>query len=89
MASGYMTPMLMTIGISEANHFYNTGDVDVKILVGGAIATALLAGFSNIPSFSQVTTGIAWVALVGSLLIPTKGQPSPAENLLKITGALT
>jgi hypothetical protein len=79
--------MLILIGISEGNHFYNTGAVDVKILVAGGIATGLLALVADIPGAGPVAAGIAWLAVVGSLIAPIQ-SPSPAQNLLKITGAL-
>jgi hypothetical protein len=85
--AGYVTPVLLITGISEANHFYNTGAVDVKILVAGGLAAGLLALASNIPGFGPVAAGIAWVGVVGSLIAPIQ-SPSPAQNLLKITGAL-
>jgi hypothetical protein len=85
--SDAVTPMLILIGISEGNHFYNTGAVDVKILVAGGIATGLLALVADIPGAGPVAAGIAWLAVVGSLIAPIQ-SPSPAQNLLKITGAL-
>jgi hypothetical protein len=85
--SGVVTPMLLITGISEANHFYNTGAIDVKILVAGGIATGLLALFAGIPGIAPVAAGIAWVGVVGSLIAPIQ-SPSPAQNLLKITGGL-
>jgi hypothetical protein len=86
-SSAYVTPMLLITGISEANHFYNTGAVDIKILVAGGLATGLLALVSNIPGVGPVAAGIAWVGVVASLIAPVQ-NPSPAQNLLKITGAL-
>lgn len=87
MNGAYVTPMLLITGISEANHFYNTGAVDVKILVAGGLATGLLALASNIPGFGPVAAGIAWVGVAGALIAPIQ-NPSPAQNLIKITGAL-
>jgi hypothetical protein len=84
---GYVTPMLLITGISEANHFYNTGTIDIRILVAGGIATGLLGLFSNIPGFGPVAAGIAWVGVAGALIAPIQ-NPSPAQNLLKITGSL-
>jgi hypothetical protein len=59
----------------------------VKILVAGAIGTGLLALASNIPGVGPVAAGIAWVGVAGSLIAPIQ-NPSPAQNLLKITGGL-
>lgn len=83
--SGYLTPMLLVTGVSFANHWYNTKTPDIKILLEGGIATALLALFSNIPGASGLATGIAWVAFAGMLIAPIQ-NPSPAQNLLKIVG---
>jgi hypothetical protein len=81
--------MLLIIGISEGNHFYNTGAVDVKILVAGGIATGLLALASNIPGVAPVAAAIAWVGVVASLVVtPGAQSPSPASNLSKIIGGL-
>jgi len=85
--AGYVTPMLLITGISEANHFYNTGNLDVRILVAGGIATGLLALVSNVPGVAPVAAGIAWIGVVASLIAPVQ-DPSPAQNLLKITGGL-
>jgi hypothetical protein len=80
-----VTPMLILTGISFGNRWYNTGQVDLKILVEGGIATALLAAAANIPGFAPVAAGIAWVALVAVSITPAQ-SPSPAQNLLKLTG---
>jgi hypothetical protein len=85
--SGVVTPMLLITGISEANHFWNTGAVDVKILVAGGIATGLLALFAEIPGMGPVAAGIAWVGVAASLIAPVQ-HPTPAQNLLKISGGL-
>lgn len=86
---GYLTPMLLIMGVSAANELYNTRNpLDcVKPLVAGGLATGLLALMNNVPGFSGVTQGIAWVAFIGLLVAPIQ-NPSPAENLLKITGGL-
>lgn len=82
-----VAPMLVLTGVSYANNWYNTGNVtDVKPLLFGGIATALLAGFGAIPGMEKTATAIGWLALTGFLLGPVQ-NPSPAENLLKITGS--
>ena len=86
MSDGYLTPMLLTTGVSFVNHWYNTNSIDLKILLEGGIATGLLALFNNIPGFSGVSTGIAWIAFVAMMIGPIQ-NPSPAANLLKITGS--
>lgn len=83
--SGYLTPMLLTVGVSEGNNFYNTGALDIKILVLGGVATGILALVSNIPGMAPVTAGLAWVAFTASVVAPIQ-SPSPAQNLLKIAG---
>lgn len=86
MSGGYLTPMLLVTGVSFANKWYNTQTPDLKILLDGGIATALLALANNIPGVGGLTTGIAWVAFVAMMVAPIQ-KPTPADNLLKITGA--
>jgi hypothetical protein len=86
MNGNYLTPMLLTTGVSFANHWYNTNSVDIKILVAGGIATGILGIFSNIPGFSDVAAGIAWTAFAAMMIAPIQ-KPSPVQNLLKITGS--
>lgn len=82
-----VAPMLVLTGVSYANNWYNTGNaLDVKPLLFGGIATALLAGFAAIPGADKTATAIAWLALTGFFLGPVQ-KPSPADNLLKITGS--
>lgn len=85
MSSGPVTPMLILTGISFGNRWYNTGSPDLKILVEGGIATALLALAANIPGAAPVAAGIAWIALVAVAIVPAQ-NPTPVANLLKITG---
>lgn len=85
MGSGPVTPMLILTGISFGNRWYNTGQPDLKILVEGGIATALLALAANIPGFGPVASGLAWVALVAVTIVPNQ-NPTPVQNLLKLTG---
>lgn len=83
--SGYLAPMAITVGVSFGNQLYNTGSWDWKVLVDGAIATALL-GLVNMAS-PQVATGIAWLAFTGLMLVNPSGGNSPVQNLVKITGS--
>ncbi len=85
MSGGYLTPMLLVTGVSFTNHWYNTGKPDLKILLEGGIATAILALFNNVPGLDGVTAGIAWTAFIGMMIGPVQ-NPSPAQNLLKIAG---
>lgn len=87
MASGVIVPVLAATGVAFVNHWYNTGSVDLKIPVAGAIAGAVGAGFSQIPGFAPVMTAIGWLAFVGVLIAPVQ-NPSPVANLQKITGGL-
>jgi hypothetical protein len=85
--SSPVTPMV-TLGIvSYANNWYNTGDAaDVKPLLFGGIAALLLSAAGAIsPGASQVATALGWLAFTGFLLSPVQ-NPSPAQNLLKLTG---
>lgn len=83
--AGPVTPMLILTGISFGNKWLNSGQPDLKILVEGGIATALLALAAQAPGWAPVATGVAWLALVGVSIAPGQ-NPSPAQNLLKITG---
>lgn len=84
--SGPVTPMLILTGVSFANKWYNTGSADLKILVEGGIATALLALAAQAPGFAPVAGAVAWLALVAVSIAPVQ-SPTPAQNLLKITGS--
>lgn len=84
--AGYLTPMLLVTGISFANHWYNTKQVDLKILLEGGIATGLAGIVNNIPGMESVTAGIAWVAFAALMIAPVQ-KPSPAQNLLQLTGS--
>ena len=87
MASGVIVPVLATTGIAFANHWYNTNQIDLKIPVAGAFAAVLGAGFSQVPGLAPVMTAIGWLAFVGVLIAPVQ-NPSPIQNLSKITGGL-
>ena len=83
--SGPVTPMLLLTGISFGNQWYNTGSVDLKILVEGGIATGLLALVASAPGMAPVTEAIAWLALAAVSIAPVQ-SPTPVQNLLKLTG---
>lgn len=83
---GPATPILILTGVSFSNKWYNTGSVDLKILVEGGIAAAILAFAAEIPGFGPVATGIAWIALAATLISPVQ-SPTPVQNILKITGS--
>lgn len=90
MSSGVVTPMLIFVGISEANHFVNTGAVDIPILVAGGLATGFLALAGEIPGFGPVAASIAWIAVVAELLGigPGAQKPSPVQNFVRLSGGL-
>lgn len=88
MASGVITPVLMTTGVAFVNQWYNTHSIDLKIPVAGAIAAALGSAISQIPGLGPVITAVGWLAFVGVLIAPVQ-KPSPADNLLKIIGGLS
>lgn len=74
-------------GVAFVNDWYNTGAPDLKIPVAGAIAAALGTGISQVPGLAPVMTAIAWLAFAAVLITPAQ-NPSPAQNLSKITGGL-
>ena len=80
--SGYLPPMLLTVGVSFSNELYNTGQWDFKTLVTGGIATGLL-GLLN-AAMPEVATGIAWLAFTGMMLAKQGGKNSPVTNLLAV-----
>jgi hypothetical protein len=67
--SSYLPPVLILTGLSFGNKWYTTGQIDIKILLGGGVAAGILAAVNNIPGASGVTSGIAWIALVGYILV--------------------
>ena len=84
--SGPVTPMIALGVTSYANNWYNTGNVtDVKPLLFAGIGAILLDGFAQIPGMEPTATLLGWLAFTGMLISPVQ-KPSPAENLLKITG---
>jgi len=84
-----MTPLTpaITLGvISYGNNWYNTGNAkDVKPLLFAGIAGLLLEALGAIPGMEPTAVLIGWTAVVGMLISPVQ-NPSPAQNLLKITG---
>jgi hypothetical protein len=87
MASGVIVPVLAATGVSFANHWINTNQVDLKIPVAGALAAVLGAGISQIPGLEPVMTAIGWLAFVAVLIAPVQ-NPSPIQNLNKVVGGL-
>jgi hypothetical protein len=84
--AGPVTPMLVLGGISYANNWKNTGNAtDVKPLLFAGIGALLLEGFAAIPGMAPVATTLGWLAVIGMAISPVQ-NPSPAQNLLSITG---
>lgn len=84
--SGPVTPMIALGVTSYANNWYNTKNAaDVKPLLFAGVGAILLEGFAQIPGMEPTATLLGWVAFIGMLISPVQ-KPSPAENLLKITG---
>jgi hypothetical protein len=84
--SSPVTPMIALGVTSYVNNWYNTGNAtDVKPLLFAGIAGLLLTGFAAIPGAAPVATAVGWTAFIGMLITPIQ-NPSPAENLLKLTG---
>lgn len=78
-------PVLAVGGITFANGWLlNHQAPDFKVLLATAVAAGGLALFEHVSP--ELATGIAWIALVTVLFTRFKGKPSPAENLLKISG---
>lgn len=81
-----VTPMVALGVVSYANNWYNTKNItDVKPLLYAGIAAILLDGFAQIPGMESTAVAIGWLAFVGMLISPVQ-KPSPAQNLIKITG---
>jgi hypothetical protein len=78
-------PILAVGAISFGNEWLlNKQSPNFKILLGAGIAAVILAGIEKVSS--GLAVGIAWIALVTVCLTETNGKPSPAENLVKVTG---
>jgi hypothetical protein len=78
---------VVALGVtSYANQWYNTGNaLDVKPLLFAGVAGLILELVAAIPGAEPVASGIGWLAFVGFLLSPVQ-NPSPVQNLLKISG---
>jgi hypothetical protein len=84
--AGSTAPMVLTTAISFGNQWLGNGDLDVKILVGGAIATGGLALVSAVPGLDKLATGVAWIAFITLMFTNLNGKPSPVANIAKLTG---
>jgi hypothetical protein len=79
-------PILLTGGISFFNQWLGNGHLDMKILVATGIAAGGLALVEQIPGISPIAQGIAWIAFITLMFTRLNGQPSPVDNLQKLTG---
>lgn len=80
-----VTPCIALGVTSYANQWYNGGSpTDVKPLLFAGIAALLLEALAAIPGMAPAATALGWTAFVGMLISPVQ-NPSPAQNLLKIT----
>lgn len=82
--AGSTGPMLALTGISFGNEWLGNGHLDLRILVGGAVATGGLALLSK--ASDSLATGIAWIAFITLMFTRLGGRPSPADNIGKLTG---
>lgn len=78
--------MLLLGGVSYGNAWYNGGKpTDVKPLLFSGIAACFLELLAAIPGMEPVATLLGWTAFVGMTIAPVQ-NPSPLQNVLKITG---
>lgn len=84
--TGSTTPMVLTTAISFGNQWLGNGNFDLKILVGGALATGGLALLSAVPGMDTIAEGIAWIAFITLMFTNLNGKPSPIANIAKLTG---
>jgi hypothetical protein len=78
--------MLLVTGMSFGNQWLGNGNLDLKILVAGAIATGGLALLEQVPGAAPLAQGIAWIAFITLMFTRLGGQPSPVDNIRKLTG---
>ena len=88
--AGPVTPILALSGVAYANNAYNekfapSALLDVKPLLFGGIALLFLELLAAVPGAQPVATAIGWTAFIGMLISPVQ-NPSPAQNILTITG---
>lgn len=78
--------MLTVTGVSFFNEWIGNGDLNLKILVAGGIATGGLALVEQIPGMEPIAVGIAWIAFITLMFTRLKGKPSPIDNIQRLTG---
>lgn len=79
-------PMLLVTGISFGNQWLGNGQLELKILVAGGIATGGLALLEKVPGMGAIAPGIAWIAFITLMFTRLGGKPSPVDNIAKLTG---
>ena len=78
----------MTGGITFLNQWLGNNkppQTEIRVLLATGIAAAGLALVEQIPGFSPLAVGIAWIAFATMMLAPLNGN-SPIQNLSKVTG---
>jgi hypothetical protein len=78
--------MLLMTAVSFGNQWLGNGNLDLRILVGGLVATGGLALIEQIPGVGSVAPGIAWIAFITLMFTRLGGKPSPVDNIRKLTG---
>jgi hypothetical protein len=78
--------MLLVTAISFGNQWLGNGHLDFHVLVAGAVATGGLALVEQVPGLSPIAQGIAWISFITLMFTRLNGQPSPVDNLRKLTG---
>jgi hypothetical protein len=74
-------PILLTGGATLLSDYINGQGVQYRVALATGIAAALF-GVAE-PANRQVVVGVAWLALVASLIIPrADGKPGPAQTFL-------
>jgi hypothetical protein len=80
-------PILLTGVITYANQVIGNNrpwDSELIIVVGTAVAAGALALIEH--ASGPLAVGIAWIALITSLLITPAGGKSAVTNALRLTG---
>jgi len=84
--SSPLTPMIALGVVSYANQWYNGGTpADVKPLLFAGIGALVLEGVAVLPGLEGTAVLLGWTAFIAMLVSPVQ-NPSPVQNLLKITG---
>jgi hypothetical protein len=76
--------MLAVTGISFGNQWLGNGNLDLRVIVGGMIATGGLALLAK--ASEPIATGLAYIALITLMFTRLGGKPSPVDNIRKLTG---